>query len=257
MYKLISIDFDGTLLTDDKKVLDSTYKTLNKAKDKYIIVGLTARTLESVKDVCNIDIFDYLVLNNGTSIYDFNNNKIEIISKINKDILVDIEDNIINKVTGIDYCSINNYYCTNTNHRIRSFIIDINSINDIKEDISRLNIYLAEDNLLDIQNYINNNYKELECIKMKDSNKEGTWLVVLPKNINKLTTIELLSHKLSIDLSQVVFFGDGLNDLEVINNVGLGVAVDNALPIIKEKAKDITLSNNDDGVGYYINNKLL
>ena len=41
-YKIISMDFDGTLLTSDKKVSDKNKKILlNFKKENYIIVGIT------------------------------------------------------------------------------------------------------------------------------------------------------------------------------------------------------------------------
>ena len=56
-YKLIATDFDGTLLTDNKKITIETKNTLKNIKNEYIIVGATARNLGSVKSVCDINIF--------------------------------------------------------------------------------------------------------------------------------------------------------------------------------------------------------
>ena len=74
--KLIGTDFDGTLLDDNKKVPEENIKAFQKAKEQGIkIVGVTGRTLESVKNVIDISIFDYLILNNGSNIYDVVNEK--------------------------------------------------------------------------------------------------------------------------------------------------------------------------------------
>ena len=70
------MDFDGTLLTSDKQVTEKTRQTLIELKEKdYIIIGITARILPSVKNVCDISMFDYLILNNGNSLYDVKNKK--------------------------------------------------------------------------------------------------------------------------------------------------------------------------------------
>ena len=69
-YKIIAMDFDGTLLTDDKKVSHKTEKVLRKLKKEgYYIVGATARTLDGLRDVVPIDMFNYIIINNGVSIY--------------------------------------------------------------------------------------------------------------------------------------------------------------------------------------------
>ena len=50
----------------------------------------------------------------------------------------------------------------------------------------------------------------------------------------------------------MMFFGDGLNDLEVMESVGYGIAMGNVLDEIKEKVNEITLSNNEDGIGVFL-----
>ena len=47
---------------------------------------------------------------------------------------------------------------------------------------------------------------------------------------------------------EMVACGDGLNDLTMIEYAGIGVAMDNAQPVLKEKSDFVTLSNDQDGV---------
>ena len=47
-------------------------------------------------------------------------------------------------------------------------------------------------------------------------------------------------------------FGDDFNDLGMISTVGYGIAMGNAIPEIKAAAKDITCTNNQDGVARYL-----
>lgn len=47
-------------------------------------------------------------------------------------------------------------------------------------------------------------------------------------------------------------FGDDFNDLGMISTVGYGIAMGNAIPEIKAAAKDITGTNNQDGVARYL-----
>ena len=53
-------------------------------------------------------------------------------------------------------------------------------------------------------------------------------------------------------MEEMIFFGDGLNDLEVIESVGMGVAMGNALPEVKENAKAVTTSNEEDGIAEFV-----
>ena len=49
-----------------------------------------------------------------------------------------------------------------------------------------------------------------------------------------------------------IAFGDGRNDIDMIKNVGIGVAMGNALDIVKDVSKYITISHNEDGVIYFL-----
>ena len=91
---------------------------------------------------------------------------------------------------------------------------------------------------------------------MQDSNDTKKWIVINPANLNKANSLEELGNKLDIALDEMVFFGDGLNDLEAIERVGDGVAMGNALQK-KKKAKHVTLSNNEDGIASYILKNIL
>ena len=87
-YNVIATDLDGTLLTSNKKVTEKTKKVLTILKSKgFFILGITARNLSSVKGVVDINLFDYLILNNGSDIYDINRNTSRNINHINKDII--------------------------------------------------------------------------------------------------------------------------------------------------------------------------
>ena len=76
-YKLIGVDFDGTLLRDDKSISKNTIDYLKKVRKHNIkLVAVTGRTIESTKNATDINLFDYLILNNGSILYDVVNKKI-------------------------------------------------------------------------------------------------------------------------------------------------------------------------------------
>ncbi len=83
-----------------------------------------------------------------------------------------------------------------------------------------------------------------------------TLIEIAPKSVSKLTAIKNL---LAADesLSDVIAFGDNYNDVEMLEHCGYGVAVANAREEVKAIADDTTLPNNEDGVAYFIKNKLI
>lgn len=66
-----------------------------------------------------------------------------------------------------------------------------------------------------------------------------------------------LGKVLDIPLSEMTAFGDGGNDLEMIKEVGDGVAMSNANPVLFKVADHTTTSNNEQGVLTYIENNIL
>jgi hydroxymethylpyrimidine pyrophosphatase-like HAD family hydrolase len=55
-------------------------------------------------------------------------------------------------------------------------------------------------------------------------------------------------EKLGFDLKDVYAFGDGLNDIEMIQSVGNGIAMGNAVQEVKNHANYITKHVDDDGI---------
>jgi len=71
---------------------------------------------------------------------------------------------------------------------------------------------------------------------------------VSAKGVTKLDAVSKICRHFGIDISEVMAVGDSHNDLKLIQAAGLGVAMANAEPIVKEHADVITCSNDEDGV---------
>ena len=67
-------------------------------------------------------------------------------------------------------------------------------------------------------------------------------------NIEKMTAVKQICESQNISLSEVVAFGDNLNDIEMIKKCGIGIAMENAIHTIKMFAKGVCGNNNEDGV---------
>ena len=72
------------------------------------------------------------------------------------------------------------------------------------------------------------------------------------QNVDKWSAISHLISKLNIKPEEVIAIGDNLNDKTMLENAGVGIAMDNSAPYIKEMADDVTLDNNADGVAFAI-----
>jgi Cof subfamily protein (haloacid dehalogenase superfamily) len=73
-------------------------------------------------------------------------------------------------------------------------------------------------------------------------------LEVLPYGSSKGEGVAVLLEHLGMSPKNVMAFGDGENDVEMFSLVELGIAVNNAKNVLKDVAKAVTSSNDDDGV---------
>ncbi len=255
MIKLIGTDLDGTLLDDNKKASQETLEVFQEAKRRnVIIVAVTGRTLDSVKNVVDISFFDYLILNNGANIYDVSLQRTIFDRSIPKEIAEQITELIDPDVFQFDYCTFRDYHLyKHFNNSKCPFIKEINSLDEVTDSISKINIFLNEGkNVKMIKERIERHFRGIQSFIMQDSGSDKKWIVLTPESLNKKESLVFLGNKLGISLSEMMFFGDGLNDLEVIEAVGVGVAMGNALEEVKEKAKEQTLTNNENGIAYYL-----
>lgn len=255
--KILSTDFDGTLLNSEKKITEKTKQEILKLKEKGMItIGITERILATIKQDIDTSLFDYIILNNGANIYIPKTNKTEYNGYIEKEIVENIT-NLLNRITDkISYATYDKYYNfpNYKNGSNKSFVITINNISEIQEPISRININVNKEELeyykKELQNITNINLQ-----MSQDSFSETQRLTILPLNINKKIALENLAKTLNIKMEEILYFGDGLNDLEIIKSNCISVAMGNALEIVKKNANYITSSNDEDGIAAFIENE--
>ena len=75
---------------------------------------------------------------------------------------------------------------------------------------------------------------------------------ILAANADKTHALQHLVEHLGLTMAQVIAIGDDINDVEMIRDSGLGIAVANAVDEVKAVAKRFTLSNDEDGVALVI-----
>ncbi len=95
--------------------------------------------------------------------------------------------------------------------------------------------------------------KDAEGIKC-DFNGTANVCEFYPNTISKAIGIEKVLEYCDIPRENTYAFGDGVNDLEMIEFCHTGVAMGNAVDELKEVAQDICGSIEDDGLAEYLKN---
>jgi Cof subfamily protein (haloacid dehalogenase superfamily) len=79
------------------------------------------------------------------------------------------------------------------------------------------------------------------------------WAVdINPNGMNKAMGLQKLLDHLQMTPQEAAAFGDGLNDLELLESVGMGIAMGNGEGLLKEKARFVTTSLREDGIKYAV-----
>ena len=90
--------------------------------------------------------------------------------------------------------------------------------------------------------------------------REHLWdryLFINRKGGNKASAVERLCKYFGITMSEAITMGDDRNDIDMLEEAGLGIAMGNAHETIKKVADYVTASNEEDGVALALEKFLL
>ncbi|MCM4165896.1 MULTISPECIES: Cof-type HAD-IIB family hydrolase [unclassified Arenibacter] len=264
-FKILCSDLDGTLLTYKDNVSDLTISEIKRIKDRLRIILVSARMPQSMTyiqkslGIENEPIICYngaLVLHGSkellstfiymdqiSSIYDMANNVgIQLGLYSNREWYVEIDSERVRKE--IKY--------TKTLPIYRNTKATIEDWENRRIGAHKIMLMGNKDNTDGLFPVLQKHFSH--TLNLYRSN--DTLIEIAPKSVSKLTAIKLLlgAHE---SLNDVIAFGDNYNDMEMLQNVGRGVAVANAREEVKRIARDLALKNSEDGVALYIKQHIL
>lgn len=251
MIKVIVFDLDDTLLNSKGFVSDRNKRALTECSLRGLKVGyITARSPRKMKEFLNGLPRDFIAYYNGASIY--------IGDNLIKSNLIPYEDGIsfLCKVTNVvPDIKIGAYFepYSLKNNKITDGISEFEFTGDWNRlpsaDFQRFRLVLHGYEDIDLAMFTDNNMLYQKTVH--------NTAIVVHKYANKAEALKVVIQYYGISNNDVLSFGDDINDVEMLNLSGIGVAVDNAVQEAKEAADYITLSNDQDGVADYIERYLL
>ena len=263
MIKMIGLDMDGTLLNDKKELSEYTRSVLVRALDQGIVVlPATGRPLVGVpKAVREIPGIRYALTANGARVVDMDTGAI-IYEK-----LLSVEDSV--KVLDIlrEYDTLREVFREGRGYIEESALASLEKylfsehakryVLETRAPIDDLEAYVKKiGEPLDKVHGIFSDYKErTEAFRRLRELKGIAATSALSNNIevshsavNKGNGLVELGRALGIKQEEIMGCGDGMNDVEMIREAGLGIAMANGVAAVKECADYITGTNNEDGV---------
>jgi len=262
---LIALDLDGTLLKDDKTISPYTKEVLLKAKDVgHIVVIATGRPYRASKMYYEeLGLSTPIVNFNGAFIHHPKDDSwgiihtpleletvreiLEVSKKYNvKNMLAEIMDDV--------------YFHEHDEKLLHIFTfgnpqVKIGDLQQIlQNDPTCILIHADEEEVEKIRTYLS----EVHAHVIDHRRWAAPWHVIeiVRTGVNKAEGLKRIAQFYKIPQERVIAFGDEDNDLEMIEWAGYGIAMGNAIEPLKKIARDVTKSNEEDGIGIYLKSLL-
>ncbi len=262
-YKIVVLDIDGTLTNSKKELTELNCQTIKALASKGVITVLasgrpTYGIVPLAKELELESSGGYILSYNGGQIIEVQNGKLHHSAQIPMDLLPILESEAT--AAGCTLISYDNEYVLSTMPNDKYVQIEANLNRMQIKEVASVADYLKSSPTKTLA--VGEPQKVLAlCQRLQDIagdrlnifRSEPFFLEIVPPGIDKALSLERLLKHLGLEREDMIAFGDGFNDLSMIEYAGCGVAMKNAQDAVKDKANAITsLSNDEDGVAHYL-----
>ncbi len=261
--KLAAMDVDGTLIGKNKILTKRTKDALTAAAARGIhLVVASGRAFQAVpEELIRISGMEYVITSNGSSIFrlsdrrrifkrDMTSEQIERLLDFYRDYTCPMEAFIC----GVPYTSkiyfdhpeqfgagaMSAEYVRTTRHPVPDMPDFVRTHRDEIEGIN----FIVHD--MELKAEMRRRLESLEGLYVTSS--VPRYIEISHGSVCKRSALEWLAGELDVSREQIAAFGDGENDLEMIQYAGFGVAMGNAVPILKQAADVVAPPCGADGV---------
>lgn len=274
-YKLVALDIDGTTVNKHGVLTKETTDTIRKVVKMGIPVCLvTGRNVHNAKKISDkLKVKTPVVCADGSVIYDPISKKNVYERVFSKEQLKEILEITDRNNVYVEMCSDKHYYQyiktkelgkynyggspNNVMGKLQRIVTNnvryVKNIHKFVEKEKKINQLIFAGATEDVQRakaeFIAKNYDNLQY-------RDDLWdnvVFIIQKNANKASGVKLLLKHYGYKMEEVIAMGDEMNDIDMITHAGLGIAVGNAHQRIKDAAKFVTLTNDENGVAYALN----
>ena len=270
--KLIASDLDGTIIDKNNNISQKNFEAVDKIHSNNIDFAVcTGKSYSVSKKICDQFNATYGIFGNGTQIVNLKTGKelmkktlskndllfiITLAKRYNFHIHIYTTNEIISEK--LEYMDLRNFILKNKNANDNlNFNIVPNILDYVeKSNINAFSIVVTTENdtLKDFKKLLSIN-KNIESVfinkrgKYRDNiiNKDYEYLNISPTNVNKNEALTFLANFLNISKNDILAIGDNINDLEMVREAGVGVAVNDAYDDLKQVAKYVTTSTVSEG----------
>lgn len=237
--KCLALDMDGTLLTEDKRISESNLYWIRRAMDAGVHVCLASG--RDHRDM--LPYYDQLRL--STPFVSVNGGEVwkDGQTLVSRALL---DGQMVRKLHELAV----RYDTWHWAFGLERVYTKDRWISELDAESWMMYCYYTEDDA--IRETIKAEIRKFAEGQVDITNSNPKYIEIVPTGISKATGMQTVCEMLGIVMSDVIAVGDGLNDLAMIQEAGLGVAMENAQQTLKDASDAIAPSNREDGVAAII-----
>lgn len=256
--KLLAIDLDGTLLTNNKEITYRTLYYLNEAEKYGLITCIaTARTFENAKlitDRYNLKL--PLICANGAVVKDSFTMKEYFKSTMKYEEAIQIAQYASAMKIQISIFTDKKRYVNKTaEYAGRRNNIKPNTIDEIQDwknlDIIKIMFHGTDEELRNITEWVKKKNFALNLTYSDDC-----LIDITHKDVSKGNALKKLASILSIEREEIIAIGNYFNDIDMFRFAGIGVAMGNSPDEVKKEADFVIKTNEEEGVADFLKTQL-
>ncbi len=264
-YKMIVVDMDDTLLTDDHIISEENKEMIFKAQEMgvYVVLasGRPTSAMTAYAKELKMDYYNsFMISFNGSTITDLKEDKVLFEHALTKEQIHSLYDfsqqNNTHIITYLGEQIISERHSEYIDIESTITGLELLIVPSFKDAVTTSAVKCL---LLEEPSYL----KSVEAV-LKDAMPDLSvcmskpfFLEAAPNGIDKAAAIQVLAEKLNIHQSEIIAVGNAGNDLTMVQYAGLGVWVDNVDSELREFGDVIVASNNDHGVAEVIKRYIL
>jgi len=257
-YRLLVADIDGTLVTSDREITPRVKDAVKQAQAKGVRVCLaTGRIWSSAQPYFRaLGADPPAILYNGGMIYDF------VADKVLRRVPLAYEHAkaVLEILREVPYVQPHLYVADRVyTGRMNELTMEYRRKDSLHvEEVGDLIAFLPPEPMkiliIGPRAHLTTVFERIATLPLRINAvfSEETYLEILPAGSTKGAALVEMANALQIPLEATIAVGDNLNDLEMIQAAGLGVAMGNAPPDLQSEAGYVTSTNDQDGLAEVI-----